>query len=347
MPTGTTSGRPLVSVVIAAYGRPAQLNLTLTSVRRQTVSDLEILIVADACSQDMLAAIDLQDPRVRLVNLPVRCGHQYGPNSVGLHLARGRYAAFLNHDDLWLDDHLERALATLSLERATFFMARAVFCHRRDQDRWLSELGRLVFAEYNRPDAIWRCIEGPNHLFEPASSWVVDMTLASRIGPWRPPGTVGRTPVMDWICEAARCGARFAFGDMLTVLKLNLHQTTGMAPQYFFADEFLPLTERLLQLGSSELRRVVDSDVRVAADRGLAIRRELVNPPRADDPAERPRIAQYDALCRDGTYPPVRTDAETEVRSWSLQVVAARTGERPVAFPAVQDVLAALQHEHA
>ena len=41
-------------------------------------------------------------------------GEQSGPNNEGVRRARGRYLAFLNHDDLFFPDHLASSIAAWS-----------------------------------------------------------------------------------------------------------------------------------------------------------------------------------------------------------------------------------------
>lgn len=347
MPAAIAAGhRPAVSIIIATYGRPDALNLTLASVLAQSVTDWEAIIVADGCPPDVLAAIDADDPRIRVVNLPMRVGHQYGPNSVGMALARGRYLAFLNHDDLWLGDHLARAIAQLDSGHASFVFARAAFCHRIGQSTWLPRLGRLVFSEFNQPRAIWRCLDGPNALFEPASGWVVDAELAARIGPWRAPGTVARTPVMDWVCEAARHGARFAFGEATTVLKLNLHHPSHVEqPTYALDTTLLEHVAPLLQVGDDALRAAIDDDVARAPERGLPVRPYLARAPDPHDAAEANARAHFSQLVETGTYPSACIDTERaeRLRQDALGSLRIRTGEQNAGFPSIDDVLAGME----
>src|SRR5690606_38360028 len=105
---------PSVSVVMAVYNRSNILRFVLDSVRAQTRTDWELIAVGDACTDDSGAVVQsYADPRMHWVNLPRNTGEQSGPNNEGVRRARGRYIAFLNHDDLWLPHHLEVLLAAL------------------------------------------------------------------------------------------------------------------------------------------------------------------------------------------------------------------------------------------
>ncbi len=96
------AGVPLVSIITATYNRSNVLCYAIDSVLRQTVTDWELLVIGDACTDDteqIVAAIG--DPRVRFFNLEKNVGEQSGPNNAGVRLAHGKSLAFLNHDDLW------------------------------------------------------------------------------------------------------------------------------------------------------------------------------------------------------------------------------------------------------
>ena len=97
-----SAASPAVSVIIATYNRAHTLRHAVQSVRNSSFTDWELIVVGDACTDDSAECVAaFNDPRIRFVNLPDRTGHQSGPNNHGLALARGKYVAFLNHDDLF------------------------------------------------------------------------------------------------------------------------------------------------------------------------------------------------------------------------------------------------------
>lgn len=95
-------GAPLVSVVVPHYDRPLRLIDTLNSIKSQTFTDWEAIIVDDASPRDpsqVLAPL-LEDKRFRLVRLERNSGPSTARN-VGIEHSRGRFVAFLDSDDLW------------------------------------------------------------------------------------------------------------------------------------------------------------------------------------------------------------------------------------------------------
>lgn len=100
---------PLVSVVIATFNRRLELSRALESVERQTYPNLEIIVVDDAgeAVDDIVAG----HPRARLIVNPQNLG-PFGATNVALREARGQWIAWLDDDDRWFPDHLERMVAT-------------------------------------------------------------------------------------------------------------------------------------------------------------------------------------------------------------------------------------------
>jgi len=104
---------PTFSVIVATYNWSAALRLALASVLEQTEHDFELLVIGDHCSDDSEAVVRaFGDSRLVWVNLERNCGSQWGPNNTGLSMARGRYIAYLGHDDLWAPGHLRAARET-------------------------------------------------------------------------------------------------------------------------------------------------------------------------------------------------------------------------------------------
>ena len=112
----TPGDRPLVSVIVPSYNSETHVLQTLQSVLSQTMRDLEVLAVDDA-SQDrtrsLIQALAERDPRVRVLVQPTNQGVALARNR-GLAHARGRYVAYLDSDDLWMPEKLERQIAFMT-----------------------------------------------------------------------------------------------------------------------------------------------------------------------------------------------------------------------------------------
>lgn len=211
---------PRVSVIVATYQQPAALRAAVESVRRQSLEDWELLVIGDHCDSRTEAVMaERPDPRIHYHNLRERFGEQSGPNSVGLALARGEHVAFLNHDDLWLPDHLARGVAALE-SGDDFFITR--FARARPAKPEEASPDGVFFEAFGPASTDpYDAYDKHPHLFEPCSAWVVRGDLARRVGGWKPARTLYRTPAEDWFLGTLRRGARFAFGDRIEVIRLK------------------------------------------------------------------------------------------------------------------------------
>lgn len=93
------------------------LRQAIDSVRAQTLEAWEIVIVSDE-PLELTADLEDMDPRIRI--LP---GAQTGPaanRNIGVRAARAEYVAFLDADDLFVPEKLQRQLAMMQQQRASF-----------------------------------------------------------------------------------------------------------------------------------------------------------------------------------------------------------------------------------
>ena len=103
---------PLVSIVTPVYNAARWLPETMASVRAQTLTDWEHILVDDGSSDNsvaIIAAAAADDPRVRLLQTPCNNGPSAARN-MALDAARGRFIAFLDADDLWLPEKLSQSV---------------------------------------------------------------------------------------------------------------------------------------------------------------------------------------------------------------------------------------------
>lgn len=111
---------PIVSVIMPAYNAEAYVQKAIASVLAQTMDTWE-LIVVDDCSTDATyekaEAVSRGDARIQVLRNEVNSGVSKTRNR-GIDLARGRYIAFLDSDDVWHPNKLERQLERLTKEDA-------------------------------------------------------------------------------------------------------------------------------------------------------------------------------------------------------------------------------------
>ena len=105
---------PKVSVVIPTYDRIETLPRSLDSVINQTFSDWELIVVDDG-SNDGTDEMVLRDYSAVRLHRQERTGVSSARNAGGA-LASGEWIAFLDSDDAWLPEKLERQLSSLATE---------------------------------------------------------------------------------------------------------------------------------------------------------------------------------------------------------------------------------------
>lgn len=103
---------PLVSIITPAFNASRTIEQTIQSAQAQTFHDWEMIVVDD-CSTDGTCSIvegyAVSDRRIRLVQQTTNGGPARARNAA-LKVAAGRFVAFLDSDDCWLPDKLERQL---------------------------------------------------------------------------------------------------------------------------------------------------------------------------------------------------------------------------------------------
>jgi len=100
----------MISVIIPTYNRYDNLLNAIESVKNQTFKDYEIIVVSDG-STDKRYENDIEN--VNLIRLPKSSRETLGypcgsiPRNEGLKIAKGEYIAFLDDDDIWMQNKLE------------------------------------------------------------------------------------------------------------------------------------------------------------------------------------------------------------------------------------------------
>lgn len=113
---------PLVSIITPVFNAVEFLPDALRSLQSQTLSDWEHILVDDGSTDgsfELIVEAAAADPRIRLLRTQGRSGPAKARNQ-GLACARGKYVAFLDADDFWLPQKLERCIASMKANNYTF-----------------------------------------------------------------------------------------------------------------------------------------------------------------------------------------------------------------------------------
>lgn len=113
-----TEAVPVVSVIMPVYNCEAYLREAMESVLHQSFENWELIIVDDYSTDRSLAiAESFSDERIRLFRHESNCGAAAARNTALEH-ARGRFVAFMDSDDAWLNRKLESQLAYMREQNA-------------------------------------------------------------------------------------------------------------------------------------------------------------------------------------------------------------------------------------
>jgi GalNAc5-diNAcBac-PP-undecaprenol beta-1,3-glucosyltransferase len=108
------SDNPLVSVVIPTYNRAGLVGEAIESVRQQSYRNLEIIVVDDGSPDNTENVVrSVPDQRIRYLRHKKNKGLPAGRNT-GIKAAKGEYIAFLDDDDRWREDKLERQISAVN-----------------------------------------------------------------------------------------------------------------------------------------------------------------------------------------------------------------------------------------
>ena len=113
----------MVSIVVPVYNAAKYIENTIRMVGEQTYKDWELILVDDASRDGSAELIEeiirKQGKRIRLIRKSTNVGAAEARNA-GIDASSGRYIAFLDADDVWKPDKLEKQIAFMEKTGAAF-----------------------------------------------------------------------------------------------------------------------------------------------------------------------------------------------------------------------------------
>jgi len=149
-PTTAATESPLVSVIVPAWNAAEVLGEALESVRCQTYQQLEVLVVDDGSTDGTaevarrFCAPDSRFHLIRQENLGVSAAR-----NAGIRQAHGEWIAFLDADDVWLPEKLNRQLALAREEPRANFLFTNFFVWDGRRDLYLEFPDQRTLPEGN------------------------------------------------------------------------------------------------------------------------------------------------------------------------------------------------------
>jgi glycosyltransferase involved in cell wall biosynthesis len=112
----------LVSIIIPTYNTEKFIRATLQSVQNQTYQNWEMILVDDASIDKTVSVIEefaKNDSRIKLFKLEKNSGNGFARN-IAVEKAVGKYIAYLDADDLWFPEKLEKQIQFLKANNLPF-----------------------------------------------------------------------------------------------------------------------------------------------------------------------------------------------------------------------------------
>ncbi len=112
---------PLVSIITPMFNAEKYIVETINSVLDQSYKNWEMLIVDNYSTDESRALVkSINDSRIKLIELDFNSGGPARPRNIGVENAKGEYVAFLDADDLWLENKLEKQMKFMAENNLDF-----------------------------------------------------------------------------------------------------------------------------------------------------------------------------------------------------------------------------------
>jgi glycosyltransferase involved in cell wall biosynthesis len=233
---------PTISVIIPAYNAERTILETIESVRQQTFSDFELVIINDGSTDKTLALVSaINDPRLRVVS------YENGGLSVarnrGIANVSGNFIAFLDADDLWTPDKLELQLE--ALQRQPSAGVAYSWTLNMSEDGQVFHPGAFVHFEGNvLPDLL------VSNFIANGSNPLIRRQAIDSIGEFDP----SVPPSADWDYWL-RLAAKWAFVVVPKPQILYRHSSSSMSARIELMEKHnLAVLDRAFQMAPAELQ---------------------------------------------------------------------------------------------
>ena len=256
---------PTVSVVIQAYNVAPYIKKAIDSVLAQTCPAAEIIVVNDGSTDDTAQIIQTYGSKVRYIHQE-NAGVGAACNT-GINAAQSEWIAFLDSDDLWMPQKLQRQLELLTRANDLVW-ATCNFIYRCDQDDSPNPFLEFtkVELELDRGDRFDNFIRAAAWgLGTPRSTMIIKRDVFDQIDPfpvgltaaedldlwlriayrWPQIGYVNH-PLADYTWKRPDSLAACPIQDQLTILCGVLERQVKLASQYGKLHDLKPLIKKLL-----------------------------------------------------------------------------------------------------
>ena len=237
--------QPLVSVIIPAFNSARTIARAIDSVAAQRYERWEIVVVNDG-STDATREVAQGYPQVRLLDLEGNQGPSAARNA-GIRAAKGEFIAFLDADDEWLPEKLERQVEVLLQQPRTGIIACEGFTIEdgcEPQPLYPADVPRVTGPE------AWRALMARAYIF--TSATVLRRSVLDRAGLFNTDLAIGEDQDL-WIRVA--CVSDVAFLPDRLVIKHQQPNGTCNRNSHLVARQTLAMVRSCIEASRDRLTR--------------------------------------------------------------------------------------------
>ncbi len=175
---------PLVSVIIPTYNCRKYVLSAVNSVLRQSMPDLEVIVVDDASTDGTARLLaDVDDDRLTVIRSDVNLGPA-GARNLGLTYAGGAFVGFQDSDDIWVSTKLEKQICQYERAKSRDSTEVVVYSSVEIMDEEGRSLGNLWDPSFLKQGDIFQALLVRN--FVPCQSVLVKRRLIQEVGGFEP-----------------------------------------------------------------------------------------------------------------------------------------------------------------
>ena len=146
--TGREEAQPLVTVITPIFNAQNFIGETIESVLGQTYQNWEMIIIDDCStdnSRDIVKEYETKDSRIKLIELKKNFGGPARPRNIGLDISNGDYLAFLDADDVWLENKLQVQINEMLINNLDFTSTDSKFIDDNSIDTIINKYKIVIF----------------------------------------------------------------------------------------------------------------------------------------------------------------------------------------------------------
>lgn len=171
---------PLVSVIIPTYNCRKHVLSAVDSVLRQSMPDLEVIVVDDASTDGTSGLLaDVDDDRLTVIRSDVNLGPA-GARNLALTHAGGAFVAFQDSDDIWVSTKLEKQICEYESAKSRDSTEVVIYSSAEIIDEDGRILGNLWDPSFQKQGDIFQALLVRN--FVPCQSVLVKRLLIQEVG---------------------------------------------------------------------------------------------------------------------------------------------------------------------